>query len=95
MADVSRFSTRMTWDGTGNGHWDVVLTQSVNGRSVLLATIPLDEWIDLGATQYVLELEAEGGEVLKPHDLPLGLSRPELEDARTANKGTRICGEAL
>jgi hypothetical protein len=53
---MSRFSTRMAWDGTGNGHWDVVLTQSVNGRSVLLATIPLDEWISLGATQYVLEL---------------------------------------
>jgi hypothetical protein len=33
---------------------------------VLLATIPLDEWIGLGATQYVLELEAEGEGVLKP-----------------------------
>ncbi len=32
----------------------------------LFATIPLDEWISLGATQYVLELEAEGEEVLKP-----------------------------
>jgi hypothetical protein len=40
MADVSRFSTRMAWDGTGNGHWDVALTELVNGRSVLLATIP-------------------------------------------------------
>jgi hypothetical protein len=47
-------------------HWDVVLTQLVNGRSVLLATIPLDEWISLGATQYVLELHVEGEEVLKP-----------------------------
>jgi hypothetical protein len=26
MADVSRFETRMTWDGRGNGHWDVVLS---------------------------------------------------------------------
>ena len=59
MADVSRFSTRMAWDGSGNGHWDVVLTQLVNGRSVLLATIPLDEWISLRATQYVLELHDE------------------------------------
>ena len=50
MAEVSRFQTRMAWDGTGNGHWDVVLTQLVDDRSVLLATIPLDEWISLGAT---------------------------------------------
>jgi hypothetical protein len=47
-----------------------VLTQLVNDRSVLLATISLDEWISLGATQYVLELEAEGEEVLKPTALP-------------------------
>jgi hypothetical protein len=47
---------------------DVVLTELVKGRSVLLATIPLDEWIGLGATQYVLELQAEGEEVLKPSD---------------------------
>jgi hypothetical protein len=32
----------------------------------LLATIPLDEWISLGATQYVLELHVEGEEVLMP-----------------------------
>jgi hypothetical protein len=38
----------------------------VNGRSVLLATIPLDEWISLGATQYVFKLHAEGEEGLKP-----------------------------
>jgi len=31
----------------------------VNGRSVLLANIPLDEWISLSATQYVLELHEE------------------------------------
>jgi hypothetical protein len=37
----------MAWDGTGNGHWDVALTELVNGRSVLLATIPLDGWISL------------------------------------------------
>jgi hypothetical protein len=57
-------------DGTGNGHWDVVLTQLVTGRSVLLATIPLDEWISLSATQYVLELHIEGQEVLKPTPCP-------------------------
>ena len=34
--------------------------------SVLLATIPLDEWISLWATQYVLELEEEGAGLLKP-----------------------------
>ena len=53
----------------GNGHWDIVLTELVKGRSVLLATIPLDEWISLRATQYVLELHAEGEEVLKPQSL--------------------------
>jgi hypothetical protein len=36
-----------------------------DGRARLLANIPLDEWISLGATQYVLELRAEGEEVLK------------------------------
>jgi hypothetical protein len=46
-----------------------VLTELVKGRSVLLATIPLDEWISLRATQYVLELHAEGEEVLKPQSL--------------------------
>jgi hypothetical protein len=48
---TGRFSTRMAWNGSGNGHWDVALSQLVNGRSVLLATIPLDEWISLGTTQ--------------------------------------------
>jgi hypothetical protein len=36
----------------------------------LLATIPLGEWIRLGATQYVLELEAEGARLLKPTARP-------------------------
>jgi hypothetical protein len=31
-----------------------------------LEDIRLDEWISLGATQYVLELEAEGAGLLKP-----------------------------
>ena len=61
----------MAWDGSGNGHWDVVLTQLVSGRSVLLATIPLDEWINLGATQYVLELEAEGAGARPPRGADL------------------------
>jgi hypothetical protein len=55
-----RFSTRMAWDGSGKGYRDVVLTELVNGRPVLLATIPLNEWISLGATQYVLELQIDG-----------------------------------
>jgi hypothetical protein len=63
---TGRFETRMTRDGSGNGHWDVALSGMVDGRSVLLAAIPLDEWISLGATQYVLELEAEGAGLLKP-----------------------------
>jgi hypothetical protein len=32
----------------------------------VLATIPLDEWISLGATQYVLKLHAEGEEASQP-----------------------------
>ena len=70
MAEVSRFQTRMAWDGTGNGHWDVVLSGMVDERMRLLATIPLDEWISLGATQCVLELHDEGEEVLKPTACP-------------------------
>jgi hypothetical protein len=50
---VREFSTRMVWAGD---HCDVTLTQVADGRARLLANIPLDEWISLGATQYVLEL---------------------------------------
>jgi hypothetical protein len=55
-----------------------VLTQLVNGRSVLLATIPLDEWIGLGATQYVLELHDEGEEAPKP-TLPCQKDKPDAD----------------
>jgi hypothetical protein len=41
-------------------------SSAVTGECRLLATIPLDEWIGLGATQYVLELHDEGEEVRKP-----------------------------
>jgi hypothetical protein len=64
---VREFSTRMVWAGD---HWDVALTQVANGRARLLANIPLDEWISLGATQYVLELHAEREEVLQPTARP-------------------------
>ena len=60
---MREFSTRMVWAGD---HCDVALTQVADGRARLLANIPLDEWISLGATQYVLELEAEGAGLLKP-----------------------------
>jgi hypothetical protein len=49
---VREFSTRMVWAGD---HCDVALTQVAEGRARLLANIPLDEWISLGA-HYVLEL---------------------------------------
>jgi hypothetical protein len=49
---VGEFSTRMVWAGD---HWDVALTEVIDGRTRLLATIPLDDWIGLSATQYVLE----------------------------------------
>jgi hypothetical protein len=42
----------------------------VDERMRLLATIILDEWISLGATQYVLNLHDEGEEVLKPTACP-------------------------
>ena len=63
MVKTSRFQTRMIWNGD---HWDVALSGMVDGRVRLLATIRLDEWISLGATQYVLELVAESAGLLKP-----------------------------
>jgi len=69
---VREFSTRMVWAGD---HWDVALTQLVNGRSVLLVTIPLDDWIGLSATQYVLEMEAEGAADAIPTGEPLEQER--------------------
>jgi len=42
--------TRMVWRSVGAGHWDVELVQLIDGRAALLATLSLDEWIDLGAT---------------------------------------------
>jgi hypothetical protein len=56
-AKVGEFSTRMVWAGD---HWDVALTEVTNGRTHLLATIPLEDWIGLSATPYVLEMETEG-----------------------------------
>ena len=45
----------------GAGHWDVELVQLIDGRAALLATLSLDEWIDLGATPVrVSELQQEG-----------------------------------
>jgi hypothetical protein len=43
------FKTRMVWRSVGAGHWDVELVQLIDGRAALLATLSLDEWIDLGA----------------------------------------------
>jgi hypothetical protein len=56
-AKVGEFSTRMVWAGD---RWDVALIEVTDGRTHLLATIPLDDWIGLSATQYVLEMETEG-----------------------------------
>ena len=60
------FKTRMVWRSVGAGHWDVELVQLIDGRAALLATLSLDEWIDLGATQHVLELQQEGEQLPKP-----------------------------
>jgi len=58
------FKTRMVWRSVGAGHWDVELVHLIDGRAALLATLSLDEWIDLGATQYVLEAQsADAGRV--------------------------------
>ena len=63
-----RWHSRRVWYGAAlaRGHWDVELVQLIDGRATLLATLSLDEWIDLGATQYVLELQQEGEQLLKP-----------------------------
>jgi hypothetical protein len=53
----AEFSTRMVWAGD---QWDVALTEVTDERTHLLATIPLDDWIGLSATLYVLEMETEG-----------------------------------
>ena len=44
---MGTFTTKMVWDGTGDGHWDVVFTEMTEGRACVLATIPFDEWISL------------------------------------------------
>jgi hypothetical protein len=54
------FKTRMVWRSVGAGHWDVELVQLIDGRAALLATLSLDEWIDLGATQYGVGAAAGG-----------------------------------
>jgi len=76
---MSRFETRMTWNGSGNGHWDVVLTEMTNGRARLLATIPLDEWISLGDPVRARTggrgrwaPEADGSHVRKISPMPTG-----------------------
>ena len=30
-------TTKMVWDGTGDGHWDVVLTEMTEGRARVAA----------------------------------------------------------
>jgi hypothetical protein len=73
---TGRFETRMTWNGSGNGHWDVVLSGMVDGRMRVLATIPLDEWISLGAMPYVLELTAAKQSPFRepePEKVPIGV----------------------
>jgi hypothetical protein len=63
---------------SGDGHWDVVLSGMVDGRMRLLATIPLDEWISLGATQYVLELHEERRAAYVPGSRPGGYDTQSL-----------------
>jgi hypothetical protein len=71
-AKVGEFSTRMVWAGD---HWDVALTEVTDGRTHLLATIPLDDWIGLSATQYVLEMETEGAADATPTREPVEQER--------------------
>ncbi len=35
----------MVWDGSRDGHWDVVLTKMTEGSARLLAKMTFDEWI--------------------------------------------------
>ena len=52
---MGTFTTKMVWDGTGDGHWDVVFTEMTEGRACVLATIPFDEWDQPRATQKPFE----------------------------------------
>jgi hypothetical protein len=82
---VRGFSTRMVWAGD---HWDVALTEVTDGRTHLLATIPLDDWIGLSATQYVLEMEAEGAADATPTREPLGQEQGGRNKARVVSPPT-------
>jgi hypothetical protein len=71
---VGEYSTRMVWAGD---HWDVALTEVIDGRTRLLAAIPLEDWIGLSATQYVLEMETEGAADATPTREPVEQGQPE------------------
>jgi hypothetical protein len=60
------------WDGTGDGYWDVVLTETTEGRARLLATMSFDEWSGLSATQEAISIagtEAEAEMALPAEDV--------------------------
>jgi hypothetical protein len=59
------FSTRLVWCGKGDGRWNVELSQIVDGRAVLLATVPLGDWAKLGATQQAILDAIEAGTTVK------------------------------
>ncbi len=62
---MGTFATRMVWDGSRDGHWDVVLTEMTEGSARLLAKMTFDEWIGLSATREAIA-NSTAGEGMEP-----------------------------
>ena len=62
---MGKFNTRLVWDGAGDGHWDVLLTEMTEGRTSVRATMTFDEWIGLSATRKAIA-NSEAGEGMEP-----------------------------
>ena len=69
---MGTFNTRLVWNCAGDGHWDVVLTETTEGSARLLATMSFDEWSGLSATQEAISIagtEAEAEMALPAEDV--------------------------
>ncbi len=60
---MGTFTTRMVWDGSRDGHWDVVLTEMTEGCARLLAKMTFDEWIGLATQEAIANSVAGEGTV--------------------------------
>jgi len=82
------------WDGTGDGHWDVVLTETTEGSARLLATMSFDGWSGLSATQEAISIagtEAEAEMALPAEDVER-LLPPVGRIRMLTDRGTEYCG---